>query len=433
MDVLRSVVSLIAHVNTRNIATTKLVQLDESASNSLGSEMETLPIRRPHKKPTVLWVTNLAAPYRVPVWQQLAQQYELHVALLESNAGLERDVAANRGRDWLHHEVDEIAFEELPSWKFCHGEARYYVLKRLRSLLLGRKYDVVVFGGWESPAYWSLLASSLLFGAARVGFYESPSNTMTHKSGIIAWMRCRFFRFMNAVVVPGEAAAEAVIAMGVPRNRVVQGFNAVDVSKFYEAGVIAAESDPKIPAAGHRYLYVGRLIPLKRVDEIIKAFACVAEQGDVLTVVGAGPLRTELRALADSIRAKVQFLESLDYGQVPAVMAQNQTLILASDREVWGLVVNEALASGMHVVVTHNCGVVASVRHMSGVYVARTDLTDLGQQMLASKSHWKGRIASPAILQHTPEQFARVFGLAVGASLGPRVNAATASGKEIGR
>ena len=417
MDVLRSVASQVAQFIGRKTATAKPSRLNESESNSQRPLLSDIPIQYPGKKPRVLWVTNLAAPYRIPVWQHLAQQYDLHVALLESNVGLERDVAANRGRDWLHQEVEEIAFEELPSWKFRHGEARYYVLKRLRSLFLSRRHDVIVFGGWESPAYWSLLASSFIFRAARVGFYESPSNTMTHRSGSIAWMRSRFFRFMDAVVVPGKAAAEAVIRMDVPRNRVMQGFNAVDVSKFHEAGVVAAESGRQISTGAHQYLYVGRLIPLKRVDEIIKAFARVAEQDDVLTVVGSGPLRTELGALADSIQAKVCFLENLDYSQVPAVMAQNQTLILASEREVWGLVVNEALASGMHVVVTHNCGVVSSVRHMAGVHVARTDLTDLGQQMLTSKSRWTGRIASPEILEHTPEKFAQVFGSAFSASL----------------
>lgn len=370
------------------------------------------------KKPTtVLWVTNLAAPYRLPVWRHLANRYALTVALLESNAGLQRDSDANRGRDWLHDSAGEIVFREIPSWKYPHGESRYYVLKSFRSLLAVRTFDVVLFGGWESPAYWSLLASSMMFRAAKVGFYESPSNTMTYRSGVVAWMRSRFFRSMNIVVVPGEAAAEAVRSMGVRPSRILQGFNAVDVSQFHKAAVSASHDDSAASRVGHRYLYVGRLIPLKRVDAIIKAFDQIAAPDDELTIVGAGALREELRSMADLSEARIRFLEHIENSLMPAVMALNHTLVLASEREVWGLVVNEALASGMHVVVTDNCGVLPSVLSMRGVHVAKKNLVDLAHQMQTSKTDWTGRVAAPEILQHTPERFAEVFDSAFVASL----------------
>ena len=370
------------------------------------------------KKPKkVLWVTNLAAPYRLPVWRYLAKRYELMVALLESNAGLQQDSGANRGRDWLHGSSDDFAFSELSCWKYHRGEARYYFLKRNRSVLAVRKFDLVLFGGWESPAYWSLLAAALAFRRARVGFYESPANTMTYRSGFVSWFRSSFFRMMDLVVVPGPAAAEAVLSMGVRPSRVLQGFNAVDVAEFYHAASSASLVE-SADGPGHRYLYAGRLIPLKRVDAIIRAFVQIAEPDDQLTVVGSGSLREDLRLLADQCGSKVRFLEHIENSEMPAVMAHHHTLVLASEREVWGLVVNEALASGMHVVVSDNCGVVPSVRAMHGVHTVREDLTDLGRQMQSSKAAWTGRIAEPEILQHTPERLADVFDSAFAASLG---------------
>lgn len=358
---------------------------------------------------SVLWVTNLAAPYRRPVWRELARRYHVTIALLESDKGLARDAESNRGQDWLHAGDKQLKFQELPTWKYSRGESRYYFLKSIRSALVVRKYDVVLFGGWESPAYWLLLLTCCISGTATVGFYESPQNTMTHRSGPIAALRSVFFRSMTRVIVPGAAAHDAIRGMAVPPSRILQGFNAVDVAAFHEAALAETSSVTDSTAAHHRYLYVGQLIARKRVHEVIQSFARIAKSGDELTIVGTGELLDELQKLAASHQAKISFLGNVKNSDLPKIMAAHHTLILASVREVWGLVVNEALASGMHVVVTENCGVSRSVRSMSGVYTAQENLQDLEEQMQRSRLGWSGRIHSPEILQYSPSRFAAVF------------------------
>ncbi|MCO4253147.1 glycosyltransferase family 4 protein [Pseudarthrobacter raffinosi] len=347
----------------------------------------------------------------------MAENYKLTIAVLESNESLKHDSEANRGTDWLHRETAGVRFEELPSWKFSRGESRYYVLKNVASLLSVRKYDLVLFGGWESPAYWSLLAFALMFRVPRVAFYESPLNTMAHTTGPIAWMRSTFFRFMDLVVVPGVAAAEAVRHLGVQPEKVIQGFNAVDVTEFHNVSPSHVTDNSVSNGMGHRYLYVGQLIQRKRTKAIIEAFNEIATAEDELTIIGSGPLREELLLMAGSNESQIRLLEYVEYSALPRVMSFYHTLILASEREVWGLVVNEALASGMHAVVTENCGVLPSVQGMAGVYAAQLGLQDLAVQMKRSATDWNGRIESPEILQFTPERFAEVFDRAFKSSL----------------
>lgn len=363
----------------------------------------------------VLWVTNLAAPYRRPVWRSLSARYELTVGLLESNSGLERDHGANRGTDWLHNPEEGISFTELRTWKFTRGESRFYILKSLPALHL---YDLIVFGGWESPAYWLLLIASIFVGIARVGFYESHDGTMSHKTGVSAWVRSRFFRCMDRVVVPGNAAAKATIGFGVAEEKIVQGFNAVDVIAFHEASIKLHESESKPSTQGHRYLFVGQLIERKRVDAIIDAFTSIAGTQDELTIVGTGKLQDNLGARAGMTSHRINFIGQVENDKLPQLMARHQTLILASENEVWGLVVNEALASGMHVVVSSNCGVAQSVSNMRGVYSVLPSLEDLSDNMRTSRLDWRGRILDPEILRFTPERFAADFDRAFVASLG---------------
>lgn len=359
----------------------------------------------------VLWVTNFAAPYRMPVWNRLRTDHDLTIGLLESRESLAADSKANRGSDWQVEETPSARFIEIPTWKLKAGEARYYVLKGIQPILAVGDQDAVVFGGWESPAYWLLLLGSMVFGVGRVGFYESTLATMKHPRGPVAWIRSCFFRQMHSVVVPGPAAREALLHIGVHRSKILEGFNAVDVRSFHQKSSLA--ESPRGLSDGHHYLYVGRLIPLKRVDAIITAFSDIAGPQDTLTIVGSGHLKDDLTKLAGQEGAAVQFHPYLANDLLPELMAKHHTLVLASSDEVWGMVVNEALASGLHVVVSSNCGVVPSVESMQGVFVANRSLDDLAARLQESRDSWSGKIPNPEILRWTPERFADTFSDAI--------------------
>ena len=64
---------------------------------------------------------------------------------------------------------------------------------------------------------------------------------------------------------------------------------------------------------------------------------------------------------------------------------------------------NEALASGLHVVVSQRAGVVPSVSHMRGVYAADPTPAALALQLKASRDQWNGPILDPEMLRHTLE------------------------------
>ncbi|WP_179223222.1 glycosyltransferase family 4 protein [Microbacterium sp. Yaish 1] len=209
---------------------------------------------------------------------------------------------------------------------------------------------------------------------------------------------------MDAVVVPGPAAADALRDLGVHESRIFEGFNAVDVARFAAVAHLAPEGE------GHRYLFVGQLIERKNVDGLIHAFARCRRPEDSLTIVGTGEQGASLEHLVarSGLGSTVQFVGSLAYELLPNLMADHHTLVLPSTEEVWGLVVNEALAAGRHVVVSDQAGVAQSVSGMPGVYVC-PPATGLQQAMADSRQAWAGPRRDPAIARHTPEAFAEVF------------------------
>jgi glycosyltransferase involved in cell wall biosynthesis len=356
----------------------------------------------------VLWIANVASPYRRPVWDALAQEVRLVVALLESDDRMRLD--GRRGADWGNAASSAYRVIRLATARLVRGEEAYYALAAPWRLPV-RRADAVLLGGWESPAFWQALLSAKLTGRGTVGFYESTEATNRFRSGPVAAARSFFFRRLDAVVVPGESAAALVRTFGVPEDRTFVGFNAVDVAAFASAAAAARNASGGPARPGHRFVYVGQLIARKNVDGLLRAFAAAREPDDRLTLIGGGEQEEELRAAASALGldGAAVFAGSVPNAQLAAALADQHTLVLPSLREVWGLVVNEALACGLGVVVAESAGVTASVRGMQGVVETGAGDEALAAALVRARATWTGPIASPAMLQHTPEAFAAVF------------------------
>jgi glycosyltransferase involved in cell wall biosynthesis len=103
----------------------------------------------------------------------------------------------------------------------------------------------------------------------------------------------------------------------------------------------------------HYLMFSGRLVPQKRVDLLIDAFAAIASQRPDwdLMIVGDGVLRSELeRRVPSSLRSRVHWIGFLDGPELALGYHAADVLVLPSDHEPWALVVQEAMAAGLAVV-----------------------------------------------------------------------------------
>lgn len=106
-----------------------------------------------------------------------------------------------------------------------------------------------------------------------------------------------------------------------------------------------------------RFVYAGRLIPLKRIDLLINALAKIAPLDFELIIVGAGPDKPRLEELAKHcLGNRVRWLGQLPSSGVPAVLGQADCLVLPSEHDGWGAVISEALILGTPAVCSDACG-----------------------------------------------------------------------------
>ena len=159
-------------------------------------------------------------------------------------------------------------------------------------------------------------------------------------------------RSTNAIVALSARQADDLHRALGPRHasRIVVIAPALDADAFESA---ARASPVPTPAAGRaRILFLGRLVPVKRVDRLIEALALLRARGRdaELQLAGDGPLRAELEALATQrgVREHVQVLGTLERPQ-PYVLAAD-VVALSSSSEGTPLALLEAMACGRPVV-----------------------------------------------------------------------------------
>jgi len=220
--------------------------------------------------------------------------------------------------------------------------------------LLGRRFDVVEADHMPYLQLFSLRIVTWLRRRPLVVTWNEfwgPEYWRTYLgrwSGAIAWtVERRAMRLPDRIVAISPQTAERVRAF--VGDAVVQEVPmAIDLQAI--AGVDPAPADEAADL-----LCVGRLLEHKRVDLFLEALARLPATGRGALVVGDGPERARLEALARDLGlcGRVRFRpDVVDHAEVIGLMKAARLVVLPSEREGFGLVALEALACGTPVVAT---------------------------------------------------------------------------------
>lgn len=242
-----------------------------------------------------------------------------------------------------------------------------------------RTYDAVIVNGYAERLVLPLIA--LNFFLRRPMAFESdtelsvPSNLLKRLVKWL-WLRLLFGRSWCYGFPAGRFEhSRNFTYYGMDNRRVVVMPMVVDNDKY--SGVARTACSLHKPFV---FGFVGRLVALKQVDCIIAALPENAE----LLVVGDGPERERLQRL--SAGKRVSFAGAL-YGEDKiAAYGKMDALVLYSTHDQWGFVVNEALASGMPVVVSDGVGCrheLVEGAEPTGVVAAADNGADLARAMCA--------------------------------------------------
>lgn len=219
--------------------------------------------------------------------------------------------------------------------------------------------DVVAIAGYERAEMRAALGWCKRHGKIAVLMSESKRDDAPR-----AWwkeaLKSQLVRRFDAALVGGRAHRDYARELGIPSSRIFLGYDIVDNDGFWERAEHARTQPP--PLSKPYFLTVNRFVERKNLKRVIQAYAMyrassTKSQAWDLVLCGGGEDESALRELASS--TKWDGIHFPGFGQQDEIiryMAFAGVFVHASLTEQWGLVVNEALACGLPILVSNACG-----------------------------------------------------------------------------
>lgn len=195
------------------------------------------------------------------------------------------------------------------------------------------------------------------------------------------WAKRRIVRLCSAGLAGGVPHSDYLVSLGMPRARVFLGYDAVD-NGYFETKADEArrrrtedrggrtEDRGRLELPERYFLASARFVEKKNLGRLLQAYAryrklvVKAESAKRkaeawgLVLLGDGPLKADLESqISDLNLSDYVLLPGFkQYDELPVYYGLASAFVHASTTEQWGLVVNEAMASGLPVLVSNRCG-----------------------------------------------------------------------------
>lgn len=249
-----------------------------------------------------------------------------------------------------------------PGWGFSDTDT-----PELAELIPQRNFDVWLINGWATKSEWLAVRTCyrsripMLIRGDSTLIDHRPLGTRIAKRLVLGKWIPRFTRYLTV----GKLNEEYYEFYGADRRRFIPVRHFVDNDWFAaQAGAARARRDEiraswQIAPDALVFLFAGKLIDKKQPMLALDAFRRVSagRTGLHLLIAGDGALREQCERYAQDHRLSVTFAGFLNQGGMPNAYAASDVLVLPSARqETWGLVVNEAMASGLPAIVSDKVG-----------------------------------------------------------------------------
>lgn len=311
----------------------------------------------------VLFFTNIPSPYRVDFFNELGKKVELTVAF-------ERKTATDRDDSWY-------------SQKFIFFNAKFLKVRQIKEessfgfdavrLLKKQNYDLVVFDGYSSP--------TMIFAIAYCR--RKKKNYLISFDGILKQKDGGLLRLLKKYLF---GRAKGVLFSNMSAEKYLSTYNKrlylYPFTSLFERDIVASLPSlegkrslrKKLGLVEEKIVVsVGRFITVKGFDIAINSLHHLSDNVG-LYLIGGRPTEEYLQLIEQQKADRIHFVDFMDKNALNEYYQAADLLIMPTRGDVWGLVVNEAMANGLPIVSSDRCvAAVELVKEGENGYIVPVD------------------------------------------------------------
>jgi glycosyltransferase involved in cell wall biosynthesis len=367
-------------------------------------------------------LTTHPIQYQTPWFRALAEHPEIDLEVLYCHRATPQDQASagfNVEFDW-----DVSLLDGYPH-RFLRNVARKPSLNgfagldtpEIASIVKEENFDAVIVNGWNYKSAWQAMRAC--WRTKTPVMVRSDSHLHTERSLPKRAAKLPLYRWfiskVDACCAVGTWSRDYFLHYGARADRIFIVPHVVDVDFFQkEAERLRSQRtelrrDWQLDEAATVFLFAGKFVEKKRPLDFINAIAMANKNGQRIVglMVGDGPLRKACEDSVKTTNAPIRCAGFLNQGKMPLAYAAADALVLPSEGETWGMVVNEAMASGKSCFVSDRVGCgpdlilpgetgdvfpvghIAALSSLVGSFAERrTDLSEMGAKAERAASRY---------------------------------------------
>jgi len=279
----------------------------------------------------LLIINNCPSFYKINLYNELNKYCKIFVIFISVTDQVYNEANYKDKIKFSYSIIQDVQIENRNKIK---------VFIKLLTIIKKINYKFIIYGGYDLPE----LRLLMLLKSKKNNCLQSESSIKESiVTGVKSIIKKILLSKISVVLPSGKLQADVFNALNYKGRYILTK----GVGIFNKKERIINNHSENYPL---KYIFVGRLIELKNIDLLVKAFN---ENGRQLTIVGSGEMEYKLKKISKS---NINYAGYISNENIGNYYKMHDVFILPSKSEVWGLVVEEAIYWGIPVIISNAVG-----------------------------------------------------------------------------
>ncbi|MBQ8828233.1 MAG: glycosyltransferase family 4 protein [Clostridia bacterium] len=300
-------------------------------------------------KKKVLFITNVPSPYRVNFFNKFGKLVNLTVCF-------ERRSASGRDKSWTLG--DTVSFNPIFMKGINTGSDKAFC-PEIRKIIKSGGFDHIIVSGYSSPTAMSAIK---YMRKRKIPYILSSDGGLIKDSGsgFLFKFKKHFISGADAYLSTSGETDKYLIHYGALSDRIYRyPFTSLSEDDIFEAPSLAEEktalrAELGLPQNSKIIVSVGRFIQSKGFDVLIESAKSLPHSAYVC-IIGGTPTEEYIELMQFHNVSCIHFEDFKPFSDLVKFYRASDVFVLPTRTDVWGLVINEAMACGLPVITTEKC------------------------------------------------------------------------------